>query len=65
MGDEENVVLSDNCKECVTGEFKELSKSVISFSDSIIKSLIAENRILILILGVVAVGSEVMKLIIK
>ena len=54
MGDEENVVLSDNCKECVTGEFKELSKSVISFSDSIIKSLIAENRILILILGVIS-----------
>lgn len=65
MGDEDKNNLSDNCKECVTSEFQELSKSVIAFSDSIIKSLIAENRILIIILGVVAVGSEVMKLIIK
>lgn len=65
MGEDDNINLSDNCKECVTQEFQDLSKSVLSFSDGVIKGLMVENRLLIIILGVVAVGAEVMKLFVK
>jgi len=65
MGEDERVNLSDSCKECITQEFQDLSKSVIAFSDGVIRGLMAENRLLVIILGVVAVGAEVMKVFVK
>jgi len=65
LDDEEKVILSDNCRECVTQEFQDLSKSVIAFSDGVIKGLMSENRLLIIILGCVAVGAEVIKVFVK
>lgn len=53
--------ISESCKECVVREFQEISNNQLIFTQKILDSQNVLIKILIIILGVIALGGEVMK----
>lgn len=54
-------MISENCRECVIQGYEVIFKNQLEFTQKVIDSDKGLIRLLVIILGVVAVGAEVMK----